>query len=84
MGLRLHRDAKRESIVALDTVGARIGSMLRRDPPMREGTENEPAPALLTLETEAKALLVSFSNAVELDLPTGKALETVRPFAAKL
>lgn len=83
MGLRLHREASPESMVAIDAFADRIGAMLRREPQMREGTQNELDPVLMPLQPEARALLIGFADAVELDLPTGKALEAVRPFAAK-
>lgn len=83
MGLRLHRDATFESMSAIDAFADRIGEMLRQEPVMREGTRNELEPVTMALSAEAKALLVDFADAVEKDLPTGRALESVRPFAAK-
>lgn len=83
MSNRLHREAKGESIVALDAFASRISALLRQTPPMREGSVNELDPVVMPLAVEARALLIEFADAVELDLPTGKALEAVRPFAAK-
>lgn len=83
MGLRLHREPKPESQGALEAHANRIGAMLRQEPRLRDGAENELSPAVMPLNRDARVLLIGFADAVEMDLPTGKALERVRPFAAK-
>jgi len=83
MGTRFYREPGLESAAALDEFAARIGALLRAEPRLREGTRNELEPPVMPLDPDARALLVDFHDTAEADLPTGKPLEKVRPFAAK-
>lgn len=83
MGRRLFRDAKPESIAALEAWDSRIGSMLRTEPRLREESRNEIEPAQMSLVPAARQILIRFHDTVELELPSGKALEACQAFASK-
>ena len=83
IGTRFCREPAPGSQPALDRFAARIGDMLRRDLPLRDGTRNELEPPVLALEADARALLQRFHDHVEALQAPGGELEPVRPFASK-
>lgn len=83
IGTRLHREPKPESQLAINRFSRRIDELLRSDFPLREGTRNEIEPALLSLDAEAKALLRSFADQLEIAQAAENDLADVRPFASK-
>lgn len=83
IGTRLRVGHKTASEAALDRFTARIGDMLRRDLPLKEGTRNELEPPLVALSKDARDLLQTFALEVEKAQGNGRDLEAVRPFASK-
>ena len=83
IGARLCREAAPGSRIELDRFADRIGSLLRRDLPLKEGTRNELDPPVLRLNPEARALLQRFADHVETAQAPGGELEGIRPFASK-
>ena len=83
IGTRTKHGHDTASDAALACFSARIGDMLRRELPLREGTRNELDSPLLTLDSRARALLEAFADDVEVRQAPGGDLDEIRPFASK-
>lgn len=83
IGTRLRDGHSPASDQALSRHGARIGALLRRPLPLREGKRNELAPPVLTLDPGARAILRQYYLTTEKAQAPGQDLETVRGFASK-
>lgn len=84
IGTRLFRDTPEAARTALDGYRARLGTLLRRSPPVSPEDDRELVPRELPLSPEAHDLWARFHDAVEGDLRDGGALYPVRAFGAKL
>lgn len=83
IGTRLRVGYETASERALDRFAARIGDMLRRPLPLREGTRNELDPPMIALASDARELLQDFALEAERAQAPGGPLEAVRPFGSK-
>lgn len=83
IGTRLRVGHAPESDVALDVFADRIGTMLRRPLPLRDGSRNELDPPMITLAPDARELLQMFAIESERAQAPGGPLEAVRPFGSK-
>lgn len=68
---------------ALVQFNARMGDLLRRELPLKDGTRNELQPRALRLDAEAKAVWVETYNAVEANERPGQRFEQCKPWASK-
>lgn len=82
IGTRLRVGHDRASDTALAAFGNRIGDLLRRPLPPRDGTSNELAPPVPTLSPGSRAVLRDFALKVEAAQGPWRSLETVRSFAS--
>lgn len=83
IGTRLRHGHDPASDAALARFSARVGDMLRRELPLREGARNELELPTLALEPRARALLQAFADDVEVRQARYGNLDEVRPFASK-
>lgn len=83
IGTRTRLGHSEASERALESFAKRIGDLLRRPLPLKDGTRNELAPALLAPTHEARLLLQTFSRDIELAQANGGPCEDIRPFASK-
>lgn len=83
IGTRLRHGRDAASDAALARFSGRIGDMLRREPPLTQGTRNELEPPTLAMDADARALLQAFADEVEKAQAKGGDFEAVRPFASK-
>lgn len=81
IGTRLHANARRD-VRALELFAARLKEVLGAPLPMDPGTR-ELVPRTLPLSSEAHALLVQFSDAIEVQQAPGGDLEHVKGYASK-
>jgi hypothetical protein len=82
-GTRTRAGHSPASDAALERYSARLGELLRRDLPLKDGTRNELQLRVLPLSEEARALLQEFAIEVEKAQAPGAPFENVRPFASK-
>lgn len=83
-GLRLWREPKPESDVALKRYGARLLAILEEPLQLAAGKPNELEPRRLPLSSSARGLWIGFANHVERAIAPNGALELVRGLANKL
>ena len=83
MGTRFHREPAPESAAALTEHNAALGSLLRRDPPLREGKRNELDLPTLRLHQGARDLLIGYADATERAMGADGDLRPICAFAAK-
>jgi hypothetical protein len=83
IGTRLREGRAPASQDVVDSFNRRIGDMLRRPLPLREGTTNQLDLPLLPMSDDARELLQDFAFAMEKAQATGGPLEAARPFASK-
>ena len=69
---------------ALDSYYQSISALLRKPLPLRAGTRNEVSPRPLTLDDEARAFWITFSNEIERRVGLGGDLHSISGFANKL
>ena len=82
-GTRFHEDATDESLKAMERYEKNVRKLLDEPLPMREGTVNSLAPAVLSLDKEAKELWVKFQNHIESHLKPDDDLTAIKDFADK-
>ncbi len=83
IGSRLVGDVSENTGAALDSYALRLGQLLRRELPLREGSSNELELPVLELSQEAKLLLTYYANAIELKQAPGCELSKSTAFASK-
>ena len=84
MGTRLHRPASPEALSAVGTFNVRMGAVLARHFPLRDGTGNELSPGRLLMSVEARASWTAFCDDIERRIAPGGQLEQISGFAAKM
>ncbi|MEP2027161.1 MAG: YfjI family protein [Paracoccaceae bacterium] len=83
IGTRLLETHSPSSDDALLAYGARIGELLRRDMPLREGARNELELPILRMSDAAEKVLRAFANALERKQAPGEELCESTAFASK-
>lgn len=83
IGTRLRLGHAAASAPALVTFSKRVGDLLRRPLPVREGSRNELEPPLLHLSDEARLVLQDFHLDIERAQATGREFEGSRAAASK-
>ncbi len=83
IGFRLRRGHDPKSDAAISQFAARTQSILSEPHPLREGTQSELQPRLLSLSAEAEEMLFRYAEAVEkAQAPDGE-YDGITPFASK-
>lgn len=83
IGQRIYKAASLTDDPSLTSFHQRIGGLLRRPSPLKNGKYNELNPRVLTLSLEAKKHWELFYNCVEHHLGPNGIYSEVRPFGAK-
>ena len=84
VGTRLFREAPPHCAPTLRAYADRMLALLTREPTTAPDTPDALDPPAMTLTAEARALWVSFHDAVESDLGPGGALHSICAFGAKM
>ena len=82
-GTRLHRDTAPADDAAIRSYGGRLLTLLEATPKLAPGTRNELDPPALTIDADARAVLIAFSDHVERQCGSFDGLRPIADFAAK-
>jgi len=83
IGTRTRRGYNANSDSHIATFGARLRLILESSPPMKEGTNKELEPPVLSLSSGAKELMLQYYEDTEQGQLQGGKYETIRPYASK-
>jgi len=83
IGTRTRRGFNSDSDAHIATFGARCRSLLETTPPLKEGTDRELEPSVLSLSDDAKELLLKYYEYTEIGQKQAGEYETIRPYASK-
>ena len=83
IGTRTRRGSNPDSDRHIATFGARLRLILEGQPPLKEGTDRELEPPVLTPTAAAKELLLRYYECTEQEQLQNGEYESIRPYASK-